>query len=426
MSGKGLVVGISFLVTILFWRSPFAYEVETHVRFSQQSVKCSVLTDQNLMSALGLKGINDEDLVWQAPVDTNDPEYIAKWLKEYEDPNDLGYKPTIKTLVGWGAKFEDEEFLTRPLNHFFDPLNGEPFHPCPFGLNCNTSPDWALEDGEPPSDLNNQAQSFFDANNHFRYALGLADKEDREAAWADLFQSLGMVIHHIQDMSQPQHVRNDAHCISFVCRVTGDYNPSYYEHYTNEHRAAILNRFGCGSYPRLDLSRFNTARDFWNTADGAGIGMAEFTNRNFVSAGTNFRWGREAGGFVVAPDGNYPQPDPQNGGSGLMRQAEDIRVLLNDPAFPLAGEMQFLGTQVTDNLLGGGSVANPRSSSYSLWNDKLEHYNRQVGRVRTMQREFNLNHFNFEAGYEFLMPRAIAGCPCYCPSWILKIRRPCA
>jgi hypothetical protein len=388
-------------------QSAFAYEVKTHVRLSQKAATCSELSNQEFVSGLGLKSLNDEDSIWTEPIDDQDDKpakWILEWIKEYEDPNDKGYKSTIKTLIGWGAKFEDEATTTRPLNHFFDPLDGKPIHPCPPLSDCYTSPDWSLEDGMPQPNLSNQENSFFDANDYLRYALGLADETDRNLAWGDLFQTIGMVIHHVQDMAQPQHVRNDDHCDGDAdgvnCYVLF-HNPSYYEKYTNAHRAALLNTYSCASYPQLDLKRFARARDFWVTASGANLGMAEFTNHNFVSAGTNFR---KRGGIVA--DGEYPQPDPQNGGSGVRTTHFDIRTLLSDPAFALPGEMWFLETDVTDGYRNI-TVPNPRTSAYSLWDNKLERYNVSF-LVDRKYRAFNLNRFNFEAGYEFLMPRAIA------------------
>jgi len=41
----------------------------------------------------------------------------------------------------------------------------------------------------------------------------------RYSATTQLFQNLGHVLHHVQDMAQPQHVRNDAHCDAPVCAV---------------------------------------------------------------------------------------------------------------------------------------------------------------------------------------------------------------
>ena len=100
-----------------------------------------------------------------------------------------------------------------------------------------------------------------------------------------------MIIHHIQDMAQPQHVRNDAHCNGDLEGVAcyGFHNPSHFEIYTNEQMVSGLGNINCESYPELNLNVFSEVRDFWVTDNGDGLGMAEFTNRNFVSAGPNCR-----------------------------------------------------------------------------------------------------------------------------------------
>ncbi len=104
---------------LLLLQAVSAYEVETHARFSQKAATCSVLGDSAFLEALGLGGLEAEDPVWRRPVNIHDPEWIAKWTAEYVLKNvpvaDKKYDSTIKTLIGWGAKFEYEEFLTRPL-----------------------------------------------------------------------------------------------------------------------------------------------------------------------------------------------------------------------------------------------------------------------------------------------------------------------
>ena len=255
-----------------------------------------------------------------------------------------------------------------------------------------------------------QEYSFSDANTRFFDALATPDKNSRKEHWGQFFQTLGMVIHHIQDMSQPQHVRNDNHCDGDIDGVScyGFHNPSYYEEYTNENRGSILSQFDCNSYPQLDLRYFSAARDFWLTESGNGRGMAEYTNRNFVSAGTNFR--KKWFSYNVAAHFNFPEPDPNNDGSGLKIQKVDIQ----DPAlmssgFPLPGEIWFYETQVTDNYLGIAEV-NERASTSSLWDDKFEYYNIDSDSEdeEVIKRAFNLNKFNFEAAYPFLIPRAIS------------------
>ncbi len=209
-----------------------------------------------------------------------------------------------------------------------------------------------------------------------------------------------MVIHHIQDMSQPQHVRNDAHCDSPWCKLTGDYNPSYYEEYTNNHRAEILDQYDCDSYPRLDLKKFSKARDFW--INDNHYGMAEYTNRNFVSQGSNFHRSYDGDGYVANP--RYAYPDPQNGGLGNVITTASASELPAQVA--LSGDIWFLGTSVVDNYTGKVDF-NERTSSVSLWDDHLEvHFWYGSGWYQFAYASYN--HLNFKAAYPYLIPRAIA------------------
>jgi hypothetical protein len=57
---------------LLYGKGSQAYEVETHVHFSQQSAQCSVLQSRDLMSKLGLAGLNTEDPIWKKPIDSQE------------------------------------------------------------------------------------------------------------------------------------------------------------------------------------------------------------------------------------------------------------------------------------------------------------------------------------------------------------------
>ncbi len=82
-------------------------------------------------------------------------------------------------------------------------------------------------------------------------------------------------------MAQPQHVRHDAHCNLIACGPL--YNPSLYESYTNEVRSNLE----VSGYLNVTL---NSARDYWTTSLNSpqnGNGLADFTNANFFSSGSN-------------------------------------------------------------------------------------------------------------------------------------------
>jgi hypothetical protein len=128
-------------------------------------------------------------------------------------------------------------------------------------------------------DIQFQGSSLRHAREFLRDGLTLAQPE----AWAEqlgtLFRALGHVIHHVQDMAQPQHARADAH-LPFI-----PWEYSRYEKHVEACDNAILQAVG-DDYPIP--TGFAEAQDFWSTMlEGTqttgGMGLAEFTNQNFVS-----------------------------------------------------------------------------------------------------------------------------------------------
>ena len=95
------------------------------------------------------------------------------------------------------------------------------------------------------------------------------------------------MVHLVQDMAQPEHTRNDQHRFAF-----GAQQPSLYEHWTlisllGDNDAGIppienADAFFDG-YPSVRLPTF---RDYFHNA--AGQGLADYSNRNFVTQETNY------------------------------------------------------------------------------------------------------------------------------------------
>jgi hypothetical protein len=90
------------------------------------------------------------------------------------------------------------------LNHFYDPTTG-------FGLLnlsefiATNAVNWALE--RQAVGTLTQNWSLRDARTYYCRGLTDPDPHDREVNLAKTFRALGQVIHLIQDMAQPQHVR---------------------------------------------------------------------------------------------------------------------------------------------------------------------------------------------------------------------------
>lgn len=351
------VTGI-FLVASLVPRLAIAYSQDTHTRLSRAAFDQSVVnTEIEFLRNLGL-----------------DP---SKRL-----PNSGGTLFAIPDLVRFGAFQEDEGI--RALNHFFNPLNGSALTGVP---GARPSPTWALEDTGPIDGIiSAQEFSFNDARRSFHEALTLPDQAKREKSFGRTFETLGHVIHHVQDMAQPQHVRNDEHCDRGICRPLQRFHPSGYEAWTQQVQQTLPYTGYAPVYSSNNPGGFNLPRNFWATPNNAGI--AQFTNLNFVSARTNF----DANFFAL------PAFDPN-----LRRDVtiESLCAKANPPCRNpnLRGTMTFFGSWVEDGRTGQRDY-NARASTESVFDPELT----RAGRPRV----FSLNRFNYDAAHAYLIPRAVA------------------
>lgn len=353
----GFLKGILALVMVGYIFLPkcvLAYEVSTHEDMSEIAALMSSLNAY--LPMIGIASL-DEELA-----DANAKQSIIKWLRK-------------------GAHDEDDTISTnfaRYRNHFYDsqhsgagysygPLTGEP------------SPDWALEDSRT---FTTQSYSFKRARQYFYDALTLPNN-NREMWMARTFYTLGHVIHHIEDMAQPQHTRNDSHG-GFVLGPK-----SRYELYTDKHRGELP--FSDQYYNATNPVRFDTARNFWATGDGKG--MAEFSSYNFLSAGTNF------------DTSLYPYPQRAD----ALAHDEPANPLLESVGADIPSECQtpnppcvmtFYTTHINDNYRQEASADNPRTSTESIFDQDLKANNHPPA--------FSLNRFNFDAAHTFLIPRAVA------------------
>lgn len=313
----------------------------------------------------------------------------------------------IRFWITYGAKQEDTyPSLLNVCNHFYDPIHEQPLNDPLVNAFCTpvgrrTSPEWSLEDS---ANIIGQDFSFWDAVRYYEGALVAPNKSDRDFFLGVTFRALGHTIHHLQDMAQPQHARNDAHPPS---------GRTLYEAYTKKY----LNQLGSLpalaqyplAYPRL--GGFDKARSFWK--DGFGRGIAEFSNRNFVTQGTNFLFQIanppqivKFPGFPDGPDVSTPPPicaDPSLKGLNVSCEYVDIADI--DPSGPLQNfhaMISFVRTQVID-VLGQSSADNARASTFSMFSDFGDN-----SPTFTTQFTFTVNRFTFENGYQFLLNRAVA------------------
>mgnify|MGYP000275953260 CR=1 FL=1 len=397
----------ALLLSLVVPVTAYAYEQITHRRLSTTTVENSVLSAQtsNILADFGLStDISQESL--------------------QRFPNSKGKTQSIVQLIEDGADFEDK--FPRSIQHFYDPINDQSLqHPLLnlFG-GTNSSPDWALED---TGDISSQDYSYKDALDAFYQALTLPTETERDQQWGKTFETLGNVIHHIQDMAQPEHVRNDLHCgIFWGCglpgAIVGIYDPSLFEQ-----RSKTVFRNGIPptlvNYPSVT---FPTAREFWTTRASDPVvtnrrGLADFTNRNFISKDANF----EIKNGVPAASSRYSLPVPSAtnvvdlstldaNGAGICQRLNQIGPINLPPNSPC--KVEFIENLVTDSYDPAQSGTNTRAASLSLFDQYLVEYNvnsvavedGDTFHVMDVDRLLTINEYNIDAAHQYLIPRAVA------------------
>lgn len=310
----------------------------------------------------------------------------------------LGISGTsVASLVEAGAVSEDYDIANvnpanfsryRVFRHFFDPQQGGAALTVPFfGTLGESSPVWALEQN---SESSLQTYSLRDARHYLRNALLGPSKAARDFELRSMFFALGHVMHHLQDMAQPQHVRNEDHCQSIICIGNGRYSPSAYERYT----ASKGSRLPVTGYPSVDVGTFVLPELFWSNE---GMGVAEYTSNNFVGMRTNYRGDIDH----IQPDIAHAHPGA-DGVTITRRQVTDDDLLGPvGPEQPLTGEIWFVQRAVQDRYRTALTGANPRLSAFSIYNNELTGFNDQFAQA------FTLTRFNYDAAHEFLIPRAV-------------------
>jgi hypothetical protein len=196
-----------------------------------------------------------------------------------------------KSMIGWvqqGAEDEDSWNGFRFRNHFYEPLSS-PARGLSDVATGQPSFQWAI--------LPSNDHGWQDAREHHYEALTAASRDGREARAAEMFRDLGHVIHLIQDLSQPGHVRNDEHAIKKHIEGYG------LDHLANEtplltfprgtldwHRVGFTKRdrqlYTGGSPQPLNA---DAAARAGLGAETSRLGLAEFTNGNLLAEDALYR-----------------------------------------------------------------------------------------------------------------------------------------
>ena len=261
---KSLITWLLAGIIVLISNQALAYWVNVHRHITNEVIEQNVgKVDGWIETFIGLSGV-DAYINGQK---------IRKWIIDGSEREDDFFSPLV---------------TARYMNHFYNPLNNSGLADSPF-FGMASSYEWG-------SNHSYNSWTWKQARDHFYYGLTKNAKADRDNALANSFRALGQVMHLVQDLAVPAHVRNDAH-------PTGD----PYEAYTNSNLDALDYSLVPFPYWNVSLSPY-APKQFWDlesyngsTAYDSGyIGLAEYTAANFYSKDT------------IGMETVYPHPSRQN------------------------------------------------------------------------------------------------------------------
>jgi hypothetical protein len=329
-----IMTKIIVVAMILFPVKVFAYEINIHIKATSQAVSLSGLDSY-------LANYHNIDLNKKLSVRLRGGYY---------------YTDTVSKWISNGGKWEDD--FPRFKNHFYDPttdlgLNGLLY-------NFESSLLWANSDS-------GNDQGWNAARNNFYQSLVATSSSDREENLANTFQGVGQVMHLVEDLAAPTHVRNDIH-------LPVNTQKDLFEEFTNKKYLEMTYT----GYPVVDLQTFSTVDKFWKNS---GKGLAEFTNKNFLSRDTNF------------DDNKYSLPVS----IGEWVATETINVAKKGPK---QVQVKYFQGYATDTYQPAKSAPISRLAAYSYLDAERKRINNK--------RAYALNDAVHKEYAQFLIPRAVS------------------
>ncbi|MEK6678285.1 MAG: hypothetical protein AABY39_02595 [Nitrospirota bacterium] len=260
-----------FIVLLLLPSMANALNVETHKAINERVGKIQTPNgfslNQYLIDNLGISGGVEEPILNSS---TNVNQKISFWLRdggEYED---------------WPAWYLP---YVRSKNHFHNPINDQGFSGIwdTGFLSGDSAIIWALKDKGTQSP--GGYYSWLDVRDYYYKALTSSTKTERDTNFAQTFRGVGQLMHLIQDMSVPEHARNDGHYLPYVG----------YENWISKNPVEFVN---ATAFPVFFTGSISSIKSFMDTDTYTGlnpgvttsytIGLSEYSNANFLTDDTKF------------------------------------------------------------------------------------------------------------------------------------------
>lgn len=192
----------------------------------------------------------------------------------------------VRIWIEEGSQNEDSP-LPRVLAHFHNPTRT--WGTAGLGVIFRSAVIWA-QDRVQTADGNH---SWHDARHSYYQALTSRIREERDQAWAEMFENLGHVIHLVQDLATPAHTRNDPHIVGdgFHTWAEKDSNLAIISGMVSRSFDPSILNLDSNPLAPVPIARIMDTERYRLTGvpeAGVNIGIAEYSNANFFSDDTIF------------------------------------------------------------------------------------------------------------------------------------------
>lgn len=192
----------------------------------------------------------------------------------------------VRIWIEEGSQNEDSP-LPRVLAHFHNPTRT--WGTAGLGVIFRSAVIWA-QDRVQTADGNH---SWHDARHSYYQALTSRIREERDQAWAEMFENLGHVIHLVQDLATPAHTRNDPHIVGdgFHTWAEKDSNLAIISGMVSRSFDPSILNLDSNPLAPVPIARILDTERYRLTGvpeAGVNIGIAEYSNANFFSDDTIF------------------------------------------------------------------------------------------------------------------------------------------
>jgi hypothetical protein len=184
-----------------------------------------------------------------------------------------------------------------------------------------------------------------------------------------MFRSVGQVMHLVEDLASPAHVRNDIHL-----PIPGATTRDLYEKYAWNHYDSTW----AVGYPIVKLNQFS---DYWNSPQG----LAVFTNKNFISQSTNFD--------DINLSGQIYYTSPQ-----IDHFTTKSEIVVNQFGVEVPVEVDYGGTTLSD-AFSGATFSNDRTTAFSVFDFDAQEI--------LAERVYSVNDFTAQSAADILVRRAV-------------------